>query len=128
MDHVGIVVRDIDGALPYFVERLGLAVLEREDQPATGVRAVYLAAGATVLQLLAPLRPGPIQDHLDAHGEGLHHVCFAVPDIPAALPALAPGAEVSLAIGGRGRRACFLPERPAGLRIELIETEPFAAR
>ena len=128
VDHVGVVVRDIDGALPYFTERLGLAILEREEQPWNGVRVVYLAAGSTVLQLVEPTGPGPVRDHLDVQGEGLHHVCFAVPDIPAALPVLAPGAEVRVGLGGRGRRACFLPVHPSGVRIELTETEPVESR
>ena len=127
VDHLGIVVRSIDGALPYFLDRLGLEILEREEQPWNGVRVVYLAAGSTVLQLVEPTEPGALRDHLEVHGEGLHHVCFAVPEIAAVLPVLAPEADVRVGLGGRGRRACFLPERPSGLRIELIEAAPIGA-
>ena len=128
VDHVGIVVADIEAALPYFVERLGLALVGQEAQPATGVRVAYLAAGPTTLQLVQPLGPGPIRDHLDQHGEGLHHLCFAVPDIGAAVRHLAPEATVEVLVAGRGRRACFLPERPFGVRIELTEVEPAPSR
>jgi methylmalonyl-CoA epimerase len=123
IDHVGIVVADIEAALPYFVERLGLALLEQEVQPATGVRVAYLAAGATTLQLVQPLRPGPIRDHLEERGEGLHHVCFAVADIGDAVQRLAPGSDVDVVVAGRGRRACFLPDPGHGMRIELTEIE-----
>ncbi len=128
VDHVGIVVADVEAALPYFVERLGLALIGQEVQPATGVRVAYLAAGATTLQLVQPLGPGPIQDHLEQRGEGLHHVCFSVPDIGAAVQSLAPGSDVRVVVAGRGRRACFLPDRPHGVRIELTEVEPAASR
>ena len=128
VDHVGVVVRSIDDALPFYLDRLRLAVVGREELPEVGVRVAYLAAGTTMLQLVEPTRPGPLLEHLDAHGDGLHHVCFAVTDIATALPLLAPGADVPFAMGGRGRRACFLPEHPPGVRIELTETEPTAAR
>jgi hypothetical protein len=102
-------------------------VCDREDLPAVGVRLLYLETGAGTLQLLQPLGPGPAQDHLHRHGEGPDHICYTVDDIPSALAVLAPGAEVSIFMGGRGRRACFLPERHHGLRIELTEREPFRA-
>ena len=79
------------------------------------------------LQLLQPLGPGPAEDNLRRHGEGPDHICYTVDDIPAALAVLAPGVEVPIFMGGRGRRACFLPERQHGLRIELTEREPFGA-
>lgn len=128
MDHVGVVVRGIDGALPYFVEELGLDVVGREYLPEVGVRLAYLAAGSTLLQLVEPIANGPLRDHLDSHGEGLHHVCFAVPDLLAAVALLVPEGGVRIVQGGRERRACFLPDSANGLRIELTEAEPSGSR
>jgi methylmalonyl-CoA/ethylmalonyl-CoA epimerase len=125
LNHLGIVVRDIDAALPFYVETLGMSAHDREDLPAAGVRVLYLETGSGTLQLLQPLGPGPARDYLDQHGEGPDHVCYTVADLPAALEALAPEAEVSIFMGGRGRRACFLPGRRHGLRIELTEQEPY---
>lgn len=127
VNHLGIVVHDIDAALPFYVDRLGMTARDREDLPAVGVRLLYLDTGSGTLQLLQPIGPGPARDHLDRHGEGPDHICYTVDNIPSALAVLAPGADVPLFIGGRGRRACFLPERHHGLRIELTEREPFAA-
>jgi methylmalonyl-CoA/ethylmalonyl-CoA epimerase len=124
LDHVGIAVRNIETALPYFVDVLGLSFVLHEEQAETGVRAAYLDAGPLLIQLVQPTRPGPLLTHIEEHGDGLHHVCFAVPDITAALRRLAPGNDAPVALG-RGRRpVCFLPQRPSGLRIELTETAP----
>ncbi len=125
INHLGIVVRDLDAALPFYVDDLGMSVRDREDLPAVGVRLLYLEAGSETLQLLQPIGPGPARDHLDQHGEGPDHICYTVEDIPRALVHLAPGTDVPIFMGGRGRRACFLPERRHGLRVELTEREPF---
>lgn len=131
IDHVGIVVRDIDTSLTFYQGLLGFLPFGDESLPEVGVRVVYLASnqpGSTTLQLVQPTKAGPLKDFLDTEGDGLHHVCLAVDDIPAALDRLAPGTSVRIVIGGRGRRACFLPELREGLRIELTEIEPWATR
>lgn len=123
VDHVALVVRDVEAALEHFTGALGLAVLRDEVTTASGgARLVFLDAGNVALQLVSPTGPdGPMAAHLAAHGDGLHHVCLAVDDIDAALAALAPGADVVVAVGGRGRRTAFLPGRPGGLITELAE-------
>ena len=128
MDHVGLLVRDIDASLPFYRDVLGARLLEEQTLDGVGVRVAYLDAGNTLIQLVEPIRPGALMDELAASGEGLHHVCLAVEDIPAALVRLAPGADVEVVLGGRGRRACFLPERPNGLRLELTESVAWAER
>lgn len=61
---------------------------------------------------------------LDAHGEGLHHVCFAVANIEDALGRLPGESGSRVFLGGRGRRACFLTGTANGALIELTEFEP----
>jgi len=121
MDHVGVVVRDIDGALQFYLEGLGLALTRRAELPNVGVRLAFLSVGVTTLQLVEPTGPGLLATQLEERGEGLHHVCFRVPAIEPAIARLAPGAEVSIYAGDGGRRTCFLPGTYGGLRIELIE-------
>lgn len=131
VDHVGIVVRDIDASLAFYRGLLGFVPFGDESLPEVGVRVIYLASnqpGSTTLQLVQPTKAGPLKDFLDTEGDGLHHICLAVEDIPAALTRLAPGTSVRIVVGGRGRRACFLPELREGLRIELTEIEPWATR
>lgn len=125
IDHVAVVVRDIDASLPRYLADFGCALVGDELLPELGVRVAYLGEMGSMLQLVQPTRPGPIADFLAVQGEGLHHVCLAVQDIPAALRRL-PGQEgVPVTMGGRGRRACFLAAPPNGLRIELTELAPY---
>lgn len=124
LDHVGVVVRDLDAATSVYCERFGMELVGEEDLPHLGVRVAYLDSGGSLLQLLTPIGPGGVRDHLDASGEGLHHLCYAVPDIEATAARLAPGADVRINRGGRGRRACFLPGDAGGVSIELTEAEP----
>jgi methylmalonyl-CoA/ethylmalonyl-CoA epimerase len=132
LDHVGVVVRDLGTAAAAYRERFGMTVVGEEELPHLGVRVLYLAGGegepgvgpGAMVQLLTPIGPGGVRDHLATAGEGLHHLCYAVADIEAAAARLAPGAEVRINRGGRGRRACFLPGETAGVRIELTEAEP----
>lgn len=125
VDHVALVVRDVEASLAYFTGQLGLAVIRDEVTPASGgARLVFLDAGNVAIQLVSPTGPdGPMAEHLASQGEGLHHVCFAVEDIDASVAALAPGADVAIAVGGRGRRTAFLPGTPGGLITELAEVE-----
>lgn len=126
IDHIGIAVTDADEAAARFTALLGLEVIGDEIVSDAGVRLVYLAgpraAGRTTIQLVQPVQAGPVRDHLDRHGEGPHHVCFAVRSIGDTLARLPAEAEVRVFTGGRGRPACFLNTRPAGTMIELTET------
>jgi methylmalonyl-CoA/ethylmalonyl-CoA epimerase len=127
IDHVAILVRDTDAALPYYTEQLGFRLVGDEHNPAGGgVRLTYLDAGNIMLQLVSPTSDsGPIAQYLDANGEGLHHICLTVDDIERAVADLAPGAGTPIAVGGRGRRTAFLPGRPNGVVLELTEAEPY---
>jgi methylmalonyl-CoA/ethylmalonyl-CoA epimerase len=126
IDHIGLLVRDIDESLSYFTERLGFSLISDElTQASGGARLAYLDAGNVILQLLTPTgESGPIADALASRGEGLHHICLAVDDIHATVNELAPDQDVPIVLGGRDRLTCFLPDRPGGLIIELTETEP----
>ncbi|MCC6791308.1 MAG: VOC family protein [Thermomicrobiales bacterium] len=127
IDHVALIVRDIDEALPFYTEQLGFRLISDELTTASGgARLAYLDAGNIILQLVSPTgASGPIRDALDANGEGLHHICLTVDDIDQTLDRLAPGVETPIAVGGRGRRTAFLPIRPNGLVTELTEATPY---
>lgn len=124
MDHIGVVVADLDAALQQFSTQFGwqqTGPVENLDH--IGVKVAYLASDldGTLIQFVCPIAPGPLRDHLEAHGDGLHHLCFAVPDVRTTVEALAPKSDSRIVRGGRGRLACFLPEPSSGVRIELTE-------
>jgi methylmalonyl-CoA/ethylmalonyl-CoA epimerase len=122
VDHVGIAVEHADPATRRFIKMFGCRVVHDESL-AIGVRIVHLAVGGdngAEVQLVEPLGPGPIRDFIDGRGEGLHHVCFSVEQLDAAVSGIAGEDAVVRFRGGKGRTACFLSQRPGGALIELL--------
>jgi methylmalonyl-CoA/ethylmalonyl-CoA epimerase len=87
LDHIGIAVRDLAEAVKAY-EGLGLRTDHEETVEDQQVRTAFLPVGETHLELLETLSPdGPIGKFLEKRGEGIHHLCFEVEDIHAALDA-----------------------------------------
>jgi methylmalonyl-CoA/ethylmalonyl-CoA epimerase len=123
LDHVAVAVRSTEEALRFYQGHLGLRVHSSEEIETPHVRLTYLDAGNAWVQLVEPLDPGsPLSEWIDEHGEGLHHICFGVDDIPAAVTALSdPGTPVVLG-SGRGRVSSFVTANGShGVRIECTE-------
>jgi len=123
--HVGIAVRALDEILPFYRDVLGLPEVPLVD--ADGARIVGLAAGDSLVELLEGEAPEtPIGKFVDRRGPGIHHICFAVDDLDAAL-ARCRAAGVRLIdetprLGAEGKRIAFLhPSATAGVLIELSE-------
>lgn len=82
VDHIALLVRDTDKALELYRDTMGLPVLVSEELPEVGVRLTHLDMGNVKLQLVQPLMDDhPLSRHLEAHGEGFHHVCWKVDDV-----------------------------------------------
>lgn len=111
LDHIAVVVRDTDAALGYFRDRLGLRVTSSEVLETPSVRLTYLDAGSASIQLVEPLDDASgAAAFLREHGEGLHHLCFGVDDVPEAAAALADANAPDVVLGsGRGRPSAFVP-------------------
>ncbi|WP_376795797.1 VOC family protein [Thermogemmatispora sp.] len=125
IDHIGIAVWDIEAALPYYQEVLQLRFVSTEVLPEVGIRLAYLDAGNTFIQLVEPLTSPTIRRFLEEHGEGLHHICFTVADLPTVLQQLTGEGEAAIFAGGRRRRCAFLLRHPSGVTIELTERVPY---
>ena len=129
LDHVGIAVEDLDAALDGYRSRYGVEALYRERVEAQGVEEAMIPVGGSFVQLLQPLGPDtPVGRFLERHGEGLHHVAYAVANIDTALEHLAnEGARLidrQARVGGRGARIAFVhPADLAGTLIELVELD-----
>jgi methylmalonyl-CoA/ethylmalonyl-CoA epimerase len=86
----------------------------------------YLDAGGVFIQLVEPLDDeSPIAAHLAEHGEGLHHIAFAVDDVPGTAASLADPGSPEVTVGsGRGRPSAFVPGPiHHGVRVEVTADE-----
>jgi len=127
IDHVGVAVEDLEGAIALYEGTLGMPLAHRETVEAQGVEAVLLEVGEGHVELLRPLGPEtPVGKFVAKRGEGLHHVAYAVPDIDAALAELrARGIELidsEPRVGIRSSRVAFIHPRATGsVLTELVE-------
>ncbi len=125
--HVGYVVRDLDAAIAALGATFTATVTAREVMDAQGVEAVMLEGPGGAVELISPLDPeGAIARFMDKRGEGFHHVAIAVPDIEAALDALAAGGVELIDRHGRrglgGHVVAFIHPRSAvGVLTELVQ-------
>ena len=131
VDHVGIAVPDLDAAIAWYADTLGLVTTHEEVNEEQGVREAMLSApddtdGAAV-QLLAPLRPdSAIGRFLDRSGPGIQQVAYRVEDIDATSAVLR---EKGLRLlydtpkrGTAGSRINFVhPKDAGGVLVELVE-------
>ena len=122
LDHVALVVQNTDEALRFYRDRLGLRIVSCEEIPVPHVRLTHLDAGNAYIQLVEPLDDSPLQTWLNEHGEGLHHVCFAVDDVEGAVSDLSDdGGPIALG-SGRGRVSGFVTTAGShGVSIECTE-------
>lgn len=127
VNHVALVVPDLNAAGEAYRETLGAMVSEPVDMPEHGVTTIFVELPNTKIELLHPLGPGsPIQRYLEKHPDGgMHHICYEVDDIHAARDQLvAKGARIlgdgDAKIGAHGNPVLFLhPKDFFGTLIEL---------
>lgn len=123
--HVGIAVPDIGAALAFYRDVLGLE--PHPPEIADGATIVALPFGDSEVELLAPCdADGPIARFLTRRGPGIHHICYRVPDLDAALDACRAAGyrliDETPRTGAGGRRIAFVhPKATAGILLELTE-------
>ncbi|HET9725467.1 MAG TPA: methylmalonyl-CoA epimerase [Gemmatimonadales bacterium] len=123
--HVGVAVTDLDAALAFYRDVLGLE--PHPPEQADGATIVSLPFGESEVELLAPVRTdSPIAKFLERRGPGIHHICYRVPDLDAALASCrAAGYRLVDEVprtGVGGRRIAFVhPKATAGILLELTE-------
>lgn len=128
IDHIGIVVRDIQEALKVYETALGLPLADVVEVPDQKVEVAFLPVGESNVELVQPTTGDTgIAKFLDKRGEGIHHICIQVGDIEAALAQLkAHGVQLideTPRQGAHGRVAFIHPKAMHGVLIELVEHE-----
>ncbi|MDP3047601.1 MAG: methylmalonyl-CoA epimerase [Chloroflexota bacterium] len=126
VDHIGIVVKNIEEALPAYTQGLGLHLEKVQDMPGDRVRIAFLPTAAAEIELVQPTDDASgVAKFLAARGEGIHHICLEVSDIRASLRQLA---EMGLELidqeprpGAGGQVAFVHPKSMHGVLVELLQ-------
>lgn len=127
IDHIGIAVEDIDGALALYRDKLGMREVHREMLEEQGVEAVLLEVGDAFVELIAPIDPDSgVARFVEKRGPGMHHVAYRTRDIEGDIQKLVaaglrtigdephPGIQDTLAI--------FVhPKSTGGVLTELVQ-------
>ena len=124
--HIGIGVRNLEEALRFYRDTLGLPVHKQAIVEEQGVKAALLTIGDSEIELLEPLGPETaVGRFLERRGEGLHHVCLQTDDISAELEVLkAKGVELidqQPRRGLAGLVAFLHPRSTRGVLVELAQ-------
>jgi methylmalonyl-CoA/ethylmalonyl-CoA epimerase len=123
--HIGVAVPDLNAALSFY--RDVLALHPHPLETADGADIVSLTLGESEVELLAPRDPdGPIARFLAKRGPGIHHICYRVNDLDAALERCKTAGyrliDETPRVGAGGRRIAFVhPKATAGILLELTE-------
>jgi len=132
IDHVAIVVRDLDTSLRFYRDTLGVAPSQVIDFPREGVKIAFLpmgGPGGSQIELLEPTSADTgVGRFLEKRGEGLHHICLEVEDIERALAELqadeVPLLDTVPRPTAEGRGIFIHPKGTGGVLLELVERAP----
>jgi methylmalonyl-CoA epimerase len=129
IDHVAIIVRNIEQALTFYRDTLGIMPSEIKEVPTEQVRIAFLpmgGPGGSEIELIEPITAdSSLAKFLEKRGEGLHHICLEVDDIDAALEEMKEKGAAVLdkqpRIAAEGRAIFLHPKGTNGVLLELIE-------
>jgi methylmalonyl-CoA/ethylmalonyl-CoA epimerase len=130
INHIAIVVGDLDAALQFWVEALGLPLERVAHVPEEGVDVAFLPAGEGEIELIQPVDTGSgVARYLEKRGPGMHHLCLEVADLAATVARLrAAGVELineQPRVTAGGRQYAFVhPRSTGGVLVELYAGRP----
>jgi methylmalonyl-CoA/ethylmalonyl-CoA epimerase len=129
IDHIAVIVPELEEALAFWQRALGLSVEHKEEIQEQETVVAMMPLGDSEIELVQPTtETSGMARYLAKRGAGLHHICFEVDDIDAALEKLR-ALEIELinrepVLGAGGRRVAFIHPRSAtGVLIELVESD-----
>ena len=129
LDHIGIAVKSIDAALPFYLNHLHLEVEKVVEVPSQGVKVAFLPLGNAKLELLEPLSDeSPIAKFIEKRGEGIHHMALSVTSIQERLNQLKREGikliDETPKEGAGGYPIAFLhPKSANGVLVELCDSQ-----
>jgi len=128
--HVAIVVENIDEALCFWEDALGLKVQEKRDIPEQQVSIAFLPLGGSELELVKPTsEDSGVAKYLESRGPGMHHLCLEVDDLDEIMERLQQkGVQLindEPLMSPDGTRFAFVhPKSAQGVLVELYEVPP----
>jgi methylmalonyl-CoA/ethylmalonyl-CoA epimerase len=127
INHIAVIVPELDTALSFWVDALGLTLDRTEDVPAEGVNVAFLPVGGSNVELLKPTTTDSgVARFLEKRGPGIHHLCLEVDDIDATMERLREH-DIQLIneepqTGHGGRKYAFVhPKSTGGVLVELYQ-------
>ncbi len=126
INHIGIAVEDMQAALPFWQEVMGIELDRKEENLDHTSQIAFLPVGESDLELVSPITPeSTMAKFLREHGPGIHHICFEVDDILGMLTQLkAAGVRLINETPQQmeGRLMAFVhPKSTGGVLIEFYE-------
>jgi len=127
ISHIAIVVPELDEAMEFWVNTLGLPLAHVEHVPDQDVDVAFLPSGSSEIELLEPIGDSSgVARFLQKRGPGIHHICFEVDDIEAMLANMkeagVPLINEEPTIGTGGKKIAFVhPKGTGGVLVELYE-------
>ncbi len=129
IEHIGIAVKNLDEAIPFYEKVLGLKCYSIEEVKDQKVRTAFFKVGQTKLELLESTDPeGPIGKFIENRGEGVHHVAYAVENLQGCLEEAESNGirliDKQPRNGAEGLSIAFLhPKSTTGVLTELCENK-----
>lgn len=127
LNHLAIVVNNVDSALGFWRDALGLQVRQAERNEGEEVDLAFLPAGDSDIELISPINEtSGVAKFLAKHGPGMHHLCIEVDDILATMQRLKEHKVMLLndtpKVNEEGTKYCFIhPKSAYGVMVELYE-------
>ena len=129
IDHVAIIVRNIEQALVFYRDTLGITPSEIKEVPSEQVRIAFLpmgGPGGSEIELIEPTSAdSSLTKFLEKRGEGMHHICLEVENIEVALQEMREKGAAVLdkvpRVAAEGRAIFLHPKGTNGVLLELLE-------
>jgi len=127
INHVAVVVDNMDKSLSFWRDALGIELHELRDVPMEESQVAFLPVGGAEVELVMPTSTNSgIAKYLDKRGAGMHHICLEVDDIEGMMSQLRKK-NIRLIneeprVAGDGKKYAFIhPESTGGVLVELYQ-------